>query len=182
MIYSGLTSEYLNIYWNNYSYANIEHKFEYWLNIVLAWTKANFLLASYLFQYTVRSCPPKIFSFLFVTIYTHTHTHTHTLTVSWIESVTVLYKVFEWNEEEKLVCIHQLYCLNRHLKYMKCLTFADVHLVAVKPSKGLGSAWQTHGSHVPRSAGHLLSHRPSQTAVHQRLQHLHCHTHTHTRH
>ncbi len=88
MIYSRLTSEYLNIYLNNYSYANIQHKFEYGLaNIVLAWTKANFLQASYLFQYTVRFCPPKIFSFLFVTIYTHTHTHTHTLTVSWIESV-----------------------------------------------------------------------------------------------
>ncbi len=67
------------------------------------------------------------------------------------------------------------------MKYMNVSRFADVHLVAVKPSEGLGSAWQTHGSHVPRSSRPPAVHRPSQTAVHQRLQHLHCHnTHTHT--
>lgn len=65
-------------------------------------------------------------------------------------------------------------------EYIKCLTFADVHLVAVKSSEGLGSAWQTHGPHVPLSAGHLLPDGPSQSAVHQRLQHLHCaNTHMH---
>lgn len=64
-------------------------------------------------------------------------------------------------------------------KYIKCLTFADVHLVAVKASECLSSARQTHGPHVPLSAGHLLPDRPSQSAVHQRLQHLHCHINTH---
>lgn len=47
------------------------------------------------------------------------------------------------------------------------LTFADVHLVTVEASEGLGAARQTHrpGASSLVDAGH----RPPEAAVHQRL-------------
>lgn len=59
------------------------------------------------------------------------------------------------------------------------LTFADVHLVTVEASEGLGAARQAHrpGAASLVDAGH----GPPEAAVHQRLQRLHCSGRTNTR-